>query len=80
MIEYILNESCMIGSHHPLLTLETILFLMKGCQEAMHPVPIIWLVCKSVRDLVHLLDRSLAQQIETTDYPELDFQQQGSGL
>jgi hypothetical protein len=28
-------------SHHPSLTIETILLLMKGCQEAMHPVPII---------------------------------------
>jgi hypothetical protein len=31
----------MSGSHHPSLTLETILLLMKGCQEAMHPVPIV---------------------------------------
>jgi hypothetical protein len=51
----------MSGSHHPSLTLKTILLLMKGYQEAMHPVPIVvlfdlmfnhsldhWLVCKSV--------------------------------
>jgi hypothetical protein len=39
VIEYILIESCMSGSHHPSLTLKTILLLMKGCQEAMHPDP-----------------------------------------
>jgi hypothetical protein len=41
VIEYILIKSCMSGSHHPSLTLKTILLLMKGCQEAIHPVPII---------------------------------------
>jgi hypothetical protein len=41
VIEYILIESCMSGSHHPSLALKTILLLMKGCQEAMHPVPIV---------------------------------------
>jgi hypothetical protein len=70
----------MFGSHHPSLTLETILFLMRGCQEAMHPVPIIalfdlmfdhwfdhWLVCESVRDLVYLLDCSLVAVVKSND-------------
>jgi hypothetical protein len=51
----------MSGSHHPSLTLKTILLLMKGCQEAMHPDPIVdlfdlmfdhsfdhWLICTLV--------------------------------
>jgi hypothetical protein len=57
----------MIGSHHLTLTLETILFLMKGCQDAMHPVPIVWLVCELVIDLVHSLDRLLVAVIESND-------------
>jgi hypothetical protein len=57
----------MIGSHHPSLTLKTILFLMKDCQEAMHPIPIVWLVCELVRDLVHSLDRLLVAVIESND-------------
>jgi hypothetical protein len=57
----------MIGSHHPSLTLKTIIFLMKGCQEAMNPVPIVWLVRESVRDLVHSLDRSLVAVIKSND-------------
>jgi hypothetical protein len=57
----------MIGSHHPSLSLETIIFLMKGCQEAMNPVPIVWLVCESVRDLVYSLDRSLVTVIKSND-------------
>ena len=78
----------MFGYHHPPLTLKEILFLMKGCQEAMHPVPIValfdllfdhsydnWLVC----NLVHLIACSLIPQIESNDLFELDFQQQGSG-
>ncbi len=57
----------MIGSHHPSLTLETILFLMKGCQEAMHPVPIVWLVRESVRDLVHSMVCSIVAVIKSDD-------------
>ena len=33
----------------------------------MHHVPIIWLVRESVRDLVHSLDRSLVDVIESND-------------
>jgi hypothetical protein len=65
MVEYLMNRYCRSGSHYPALgcwTLLALIFycgiahlLMKGWQEAMHPVPIIWLVCESVRDLVHLL-------------------------
>ncbi len=47
-----------------------------------------WLVCKLNRslvfslvcNLVHLLDCSLVLKIETNAFPELDFQQQGTGL
>ena len=37
---------------------KTLLCLMKGCHEAMHPVPFVWLVCESVCESVRLLDRS----------------------
>ncbi len=42
-----------------LLLVWTLLLLMKGCQEAVHPVPIIWLVDESVCSLVYSLDPSL---------------------
>ena len=58
--------------------------LVKGYSEALHPNPFVWsvpeLVRYFVRDLVHLLDHSSVLQIETNAFPELDFQQQGSGL
>jgi len=54
--------------------------LTKGCLEAHHPNPFVWLVRESVRDLVHSLNRSLIPQIESNDSPELDFQQLGSDL
>jgi hypothetical protein len=54
--------------------------LVKGCSEALHPNPFVWLVRELVRNLVHSLDRSLVLQIETNAFPELDFQQQGSCL
>ncbi len=56
---------------------------MKGCQEAMHPVPIVvlfdlifdhsldhWLVCKLVRYMVHSLIFLLIPQIESNDLLE----------
>jgi hypothetical protein len=64
---------------------------MKGCQEAMHPVPIVesfhlmfdhsfdhWLVCKSVGYFVHSSVCSLIPQIKSNDLPEEDFQQLSS--
>ncbi len=41
--------------------------LMKGWLEALHPIPYVWLIRKSVRDLVHSLDRSLVAEIESND-------------
>ncbi len=45
--------------------------LVKGCSEALHPNPFIWLVSELVRylvrDLVHSLDRSLVAVIESND-------------
>jgi hypothetical protein len=54
--------------------------LVKDCLETLHPNPFVWLVCKSVRELVHSLDRSLIPQIESNDSPELDLQQLDSDL
>jgi hypothetical protein len=64
---------------------------MKGCQEAMHPVPIVvlfdlmfdhsldhWLVCKSVHYLVHLLVCLLIPQIKSNNLPQQDFQRLSS--
>jgi hypothetical protein len=52
----------------------TLLVLMINYMEAMHQNPFVWLVRKLIRNLVHLLDRSLVLQIETNVFPELDFQ------
>ncbi len=46
----------------------------KGCLEALHPNQFVWLVCKSVRDLVHSLVCSLVAVIESNDLLELDLQ------
>jgi hypothetical protein len=53
--------------------------LMKGCLEALHPHPFVWLVRKLVSNLVYLVDRSVVAVIKSNDCPELDFQQQVSG-
>jgi hypothetical protein len=42
---------------------------VKGCLEAQHPNPFVWLVRESVRDLVHSLDRSLVAVIELIPPP-----------
>ncbi len=81
-----MNESCVFGSHHPSLTLATILFLMKGCQEEIHPIPLNalfdllfensfdhLLVNVSICNLVHLLVCSLIAQIQSNDSPKTVF-------
>ncbi len=52
------------------------------CLEALHPAlaHCMLLVFWFVHHLACLLVCSLVPQIETNDFPELDFQQQGSGL
>ncbi len=53
-----------------------------ACLEALHPLDLCTLLKISwlVHRLVCLLVCSLVPQIKTNDFPELDFQQQGSGL
>ncbi len=70
----LMNQYYCSGSHYPALGCWTLLLLMKGCQEAMHPVLIIWLVCELVRNLVHLWDHSLVAVIESNEWPKPDLQ------
>jgi hypothetical protein len=55
---------------HPALTHCTSLefSLVKGCLEALHPNPFVWLAHKSVCDLIHSLDCSLVAVIESNAF------------
>ncbi len=71
--EYLSNQWSCLEALHPALALCTLLKIssVKGWLEALNPNPFIWLVCKSVRDLVHLLDRSLVAVIKLKNWPNL---------
>ncbi len=67
--ENLLNQQSCLEALHPALVHYTLLKFssVKGCLEALHPNPFVWLVCKLVHDLIHLLDCSLVAIIESND-------------
>ncbi len=73
--EYLSNQWSWLQGLHPALAHSRLLefSLMKGFLEAMHPNPFVWLVCKFVCDLVHLLDCSLVAVIKSNEWPKIDF-------
>ena len=66
--EYLSNQWSCLKALHPALALCMLLEIssVKGWLEAMHPNPFVWLVCKLVHDLVHLLDCSLLETQQQT--------------
>ncbi len=80
--EYLSNQWSCLEALHPALGHCMLLeiSLVKGCSEALHPNPFVWLVCKLVRNLVCFLDCSSIPQIGWNDFPELDFWQKGSNM
>ncbi len=69
--ECLSNQWSYLEALHPALAHCMLLkfSLMKGCLEALHPNPFVWLV----RNLVHSLDCSLIAVIESNEWPKLDF-------
>ncbi len=64
---FVYQQSCLEALHPAFEINYTLLILMKGSLEALHPNPFVWLVCESVCEMVHFLNRSLVAVIESNE-------------